>query len=130
MTLLSLSLLGLVGSVAAQTQYTSTGSAAVAAARATALTLSPTSNVAGTKFERYVQIFLENTDYSKAIANSEYRLLPAEHSLTPSTTLADLAYLASLGISLTNYKAITHPSQVCPPLVSANQVLPKSRTLC
>ncbi len=74
MTLISLSLLGLVGSVAAQTQYTSTAAAAVAAARATALTLSPTSNVAGTKFERYVQIFLENTDYSKAIANSEYGL--------------------------------------------------------
>ena len=72
MTLLSLSLLGLVGSVAAQTQYTSTASAAVAKAAATALTLSPTSNVAGTKFDRFVQIFLENTDYSKAIANSEY----------------------------------------------------------
>ncbi|KAK3321280.1 phosphoesterase family-domain-containing protein [Cercophora scortea] len=86
-------LLGLLGAASAQLQYTSTATSAVAAARATALTLSPTSNVSGHTFDRYVQIFLENTDYSKAIANT------------------DLAYLASQGISLTNYYAITHPSQ-------------------
>ncbi|KAK3349837.1 phosphoesterase family-domain-containing protein [Lasiosphaeria hispida] len=93
MTCLLLALLGFAGGVAAQLQYTSTASSAVAAAAATALTLSPTSNVLGTKFERFVQIFLENTDYSKAIADP------------------NLAYLASKGISLTNYFAITHPSQ-------------------
>ncbi|KAK3900461.1 phosphoesterase family-domain-containing protein [Staphylotrichum tortipilum] len=93
MSLLQLSVLGLASFAAAQTQYTSTASSAVAKAAATALTLSPTSNVAGNKFERFVQIFLENTDYSKAIANT------------------DLAYLATQGISLTNYYAITHPSQ-------------------
>lgn len=71
MSLLQLSVLGLASFAAAQTQYTSTGTAAVAKAAATALTLSPTSSVAGNKFERFVQIFLENTDYSKAIANSE-----------------------------------------------------------
>lgn len=71
MALLSLSLLGLVGGVAAQTQYTSTASSAVAKAAATALTLSPTSNVIGNTFDRFVQIFLENTDYSKAIADRE-----------------------------------------------------------
>ncbi|KAK3376268.1 phosphoesterase family-domain-containing protein [Lasiosphaeria ovina] len=86
-------LLGLVGLAAGQTQYTSTGTSAVAAARATALTLSPTSSVAGLKFERFVQIFLENQDYSAAIANT------------------NLAYLATQGIKLTNYFAITHPSQ-------------------
>lgn len=86
-------LVAFVGIVSAQTQYTSTASSAVAAARATALTLSPTSSVAGTTFDRFVQIWLENTDYSNAIAN------------------VDLAYLASQGISLTNYFAITHPSQ-------------------
>ncbi|KAK4449045.1 phosphoesterase family-domain-containing protein [Podospora aff. communis PSN243] len=85
--------LALMGGAVAQLQYTSTASSAVAAARATALTLSPTSNVPGNKFERYVQIFLENTDYSKAIANT------------------NLAWLASKGISLTNYYATTHPSQ-------------------
>ncbi len=45
-----------VGSVVAQTQYTSTGTAAVAKARATALTESPTSNVIGNTFNRYVSI--------------------------------------------------------------------------
>ncbi len=40
----------------AQTQYTSTGTAAVAKARATALTESPTSNVIGKTFNRYVSI--------------------------------------------------------------------------
>lgn len=67
----------------AQTQYTSTGTAAVAKARATALTESPTSNVAGKTFDRFVTICtdlhsrrlvidinfkpgLENTDYSTA----------------------------------------------------------------
>jgi hypothetical protein len=44
------------GSVVAQTQYTSTGTAAVAKARATALTESPTSNVIGKTFNRYVSI--------------------------------------------------------------------------
>ena len=52
--------------VFAQVQYTSTGSAAVAAARATALTQSPTSNVAGKTFDRFVVIFCENTDFSMA----------------------------------------------------------------
>ena len=40
----------------AQTQYTSTAAAAVAKARATALTESPTSNVAGKTFDRFVAI--------------------------------------------------------------------------
>ncbi|KAK3935752.1 phosphoesterase family-domain-containing protein [Diplogelasinospora grovesii] len=86
-------LLCAVAGVAAQTQYTSTGTAAVAKAAATALTLSPTSNVAGATFDRYVQIYLENTDYSMAIGDP------------------NLSYLASQGILLTNYFAITHPSQ-------------------
>jgi len=54
-----------------QTQYTSTATAAVAKAAATAKTLSPTSNVAGKTFDRFVQIFLENTDYSMAIGDRE-----------------------------------------------------------
>lgn len=45
-----------VGSAVAQTQYTSTGTAAVAKARATALTESPTSNIIGKTFNRYVSI--------------------------------------------------------------------------
>ncbi|KAK3311829.1 phosphoesterase family-domain-containing protein [Apodospora peruviana] len=93
MARLSLLFLSLLGGAAAQLQYTSTASSAVAAARATALTLSPTSNVVGKTFDRFVQIFLENQDYSAAIANS------------------NLAYLATQGISLTQYYGVTHPSQ-------------------
>lgn len=50
----------------AQTQYTATAASAVAAAKATALTLSPVSSIKGKRFDRLVQIWLENTDYSMA----------------------------------------------------------------
>ncbi|GES65834.1 phosphoesterase-domain-containing protein [Aspergillus terreus] len=86
-------LCALAAVVHAQSQYTATGTAAVAEAAATALTLSPTSSVVGLTFDRFVQIWLENEDYSAAIKDK------------------NLAYLASLGITLTNYFAITHPSQ-------------------
>ncbi|KAI0553183.1 phosphoesterase family-domain-containing protein [Xylaria curta] len=75
------------------TMYTATASASIEAARATALTLSPTSNVKGKTFDRFVQIFLENQDYSIAAGDP------------------NLAYLAKKGILLNNYYAITHPSQ-------------------
>lgn len=52
--------------VHAQTQYTATGAADVAAAKATAPTLSPTSYVRGKTFDRFVQIWLENTDFDMA----------------------------------------------------------------
>jgi hypothetical protein len=55
-----------ITAAAAQTQYTATNAAAVAKARATALTESPTSNVVGKTFDRFVTIWLENTDYSAA----------------------------------------------------------------
>ncbi|KAJ2985251.1 hypothetical protein NUW58_g5638 [Xylaria curta] len=75
------------------TMYTATASASIEAARATALTLSPTSNVKGRTFDRFVQIFLENEDYTIAAGDP------------------NLKYLASKGILLDNYYAITHPSQ-------------------
>ncbi|KAI0105015.1 phosphoesterase family-domain-containing protein [Nemania sp. FL0031] len=75
------------------TMYTATASASIAAARATALTLSPTSSVKGKTFDRFVQIFLENQDYSIAAGDP------------------NLAYLATKGILLSNYYSITHPSQ-------------------
>jgi hypothetical protein len=59
------------------TQYTSTGTAAVAKARATALSLSPTSSVKGKTFDRFVNIWLENTDYDKAAAD---RMSPSQSS--------------------------------------------------
>ena len=60
-----------VAGTLAQTQYTSTATSAVSKAAATALTLSPTSSVKGLTFDRFVQIFLENTDYSMAIGDRE-----------------------------------------------------------
>ncbi|KAF8851502.1 phosphoesterase-domain-containing protein [Acephala macrosclerotiorum] len=93
MRLQLLFIMGTATSTLAQTQYTSTASSAVAKARATALTESPTSNVVGTSFNRFVTIWCENTDYSMAAADTNF------------------AYLASQGILLTNYLAITHPSQ-------------------
>lgn len=65
-------LLSIPTCVWAQTQYTSTATSAVAKAAATALTLSPTSNVAGLGFDRFVQIWLENTDYKLAVGDSEW----------------------------------------------------------
>lgn len=59
-------------SVAGQTQYLSTKSADIEAARAAAKTLSPTSSVEGKTFNRFVQIFLENTDYELAATQSKY----------------------------------------------------------
>jgi hypothetical protein len=93
----------------AQIQYTSTGSAAVAAARATAKTLSPTSSVKGKTFDRFVSIFLENTDYDMAAADRKF--LASYCVPTKLKYTANLAYLATQGITLSNYLAITHPSQ-------------------
>ncbi|CAG8974107.1 hypothetical protein HYALB_00002742 [Hymenoscyphus albidus] len=76
-----------------QTQYTSTAAEDVAAARATAPTLSPTSHVKGKTFDRFVQIWLENTDFEMAAGD-------------PS-----IQWIAKQGITLTNYDSITHPSQ-------------------
>ena len=56
----------------AQTQYTKTDKAAVAAARATARTLSPTSSVKGKKFDRFVTIWLENTDFELAAGDRRF----------------------------------------------------------
>jgi len=85
------SLLALLGVVLAQN--TATGTADVAAAAATALTSSPTSNVPGKAFNRFAIIWLENTDYLKAVGDPNF------------------SYLASKGITLSNYYAVTHPSQ-------------------
>lgn len=83
------------------TQYTATGTADVAAARATAKTSSPTSNVKGKVFDRLAIIWLENTDYDLAAGDP------------------NLDWLAKKGIKLTNHFAVTHPSEpnyvaVCP----------------
>jgi len=53
----SLALTALASTAFAQIQYTSTAAAAVAKAKATALTESPTSNVVGKTFNRFVTIW-------------------------------------------------------------------------
>jgi acid phosphatase len=60
---------------------------------ATAKAISPVSNVKGLAFNRFIQIWLENTDYSAAAGNP------------------DQQFLAKQGITLTNYFAATHPSE-------------------
>ncbi|KAI1768914.1 phosphoesterase-domain-containing protein [Hypoxylon sp. FL1150] len=77
----------------AENSYTATATSAVEAARATAKTLSPVSHVKGKAFDRLAIIWLENTDYDLAIGDP------------------NLAWLAQRGITLSNYHALTHPSQ-------------------
>src|SRR6185437_12228098 len=83
---LSTAFLGMVGvatTVYAQTQYTSTNVAAVAAAAATAKTLSPVSEIRGKQFDRFVNIWLENTDFDMA-AGDRMSSLPSKPLPKPS----------------------------------------------
>lgn len=57
---------------------TATQAASVAAAQATAPTLSKTSSVKGKAFDRFVVIYLENTDYDKAAGD---RKLPYQRNI-------------------------------------------------
>ncbi|KAK7949499.1 acid phosphatase [Apiospora saccharicola] len=92
-SVLSLPLLA-VGAVAqAENLYTATASSDVYAAQATAKTLSNTSNVKGKVFDRFVVIWLENTDYDMAYGDE------------------NLNWLAKQGITLSGYHAVTHPSE-------------------
>lgn len=61
------------------TPYTATGTTAIAAAKATAKTLSPTSSVPGKNFNRFVNIWLENTDFDKAAADRKHAFHPPAH---------------------------------------------------
>jgi hypothetical protein len=63
-------------------QNTATGTAEVAAAAATAKTSSPTSNVKGKVFDRFVVIWLENTDYDKAVGDRQYSLSQRQRSMS------------------------------------------------
>lgn len=67
--------------------------AEVEAAAATIQPLSPTSNVKGVAFNRFVDIWFENTDFETTAADPNF------------------SKLAEQGILLTNYFATTHPSE-------------------
>lgn len=73
---------------------TATSPAAVYAAQATAATYNgPESHVPGRAFDRFVVIWLENTDFDKAASDP------------------NMAWLATKAITLTNYFGVTHPSE-------------------
>ncbi|POR30868.1 Putative acid phosphatase [Tolypocladium paradoxum] len=76
-----------------ETQYTATGAADVAKAAATAKTSSPTSCVKGKAFDRLAIIYFENQNYAKSYGDPNFK------------------WFATKGITLTNYFAVTHPSQ-------------------
>ncbi|KAK4453961.1 phosphoesterase family-domain-containing protein [Podospora aff. communis PSN243] len=67
--------------------------ASIHAAKATTAPSSPTSHVKGKAFDRIVQIWLENIDFPDAASNPNFQ------------------WLAERAITLTNYFAVTHPSQ-------------------
>ncbi|KAL4976043.1 phosphoesterase family-domain-containing protein [Aspergillus desertorum] len=87
-------LLGGLSLALAQTSSEQTPSAAeIAAAQATVKPYSPVSDVHGKSFRRFVNIWLENTDYDVAASEKH------------------LAALAKKGLTLTNFWAVTHPSE-------------------
>ncbi|EKV06789.1 Phosphate-repressible acid phosphatase [Penicillium digitatum] len=90
-------LLAFIGALALAAAKTTTEKtptqAEIDAARATVLPYSPVSNVKGLVFDRFVNIWLENTDFETAALDE------------------NLSKLAKEGILLTNYFAITHPSE-------------------
>ncbi|QIW97241.1 hypothetical protein AMS68_002759 [Peltaster fructicola] len=88
-----LSTLALMGQALAAANPTATSASDVFAAQATAVTSHKFSHVDGAVFDRFVTIWLENTDYDKAAADP------------------DLAWLAQKGITLSNYYGVTHPSE-------------------
>ncbi|GME74008.1 unnamed protein product [[Candida] boidinii] len=65
----------------------------IEAAASNATTLQWTSDVEGAFFKRFFVIWLENTDYDKAFDEEDFQ------------------WIAEQGITLTNYWAVTHPSE-------------------
>ena len=119
----SLIALGLVARTIAQTQYTATAAAEVAKAKATALTLSPTSNVVGKTFDRFVTIWCENTDYSMAAGDRMLLISSCNPRFLLYGTFS-LHHISQL------YVTLTPPSQLCIPLNTRDhsQQLPSRHT--
>lgn len=101
--------------------YLAVTAGAALAQQAAVDTLSPVSNVKGKAFDRLAVIWLENTDYDMAVGDREHTQTPPPapfvqqaaspvQALTDSLT-ANLAWLASKGITLSNYFGVTHPSE-------------------
>lgn len=71
-----LSLAASLWAFVATAQDTKTSAVDVARAAATARTNSPTSSVKGLAFDRIAIIWLENTDYAKAVGDRMYKVCP------------------------------------------------------
>lgn len=83
--------------------------------QSTALTLSPTSDVKGKAFDRYISIWLENTNYESAISESTFTIRPyclaSIRSIATDTFPGNMKKLSEQGVLLEEYRAVTHPSQ-------------------
>lgn len=93
MQALTIAAFAITGVAAQINRYTTTSTSAVYAAQATAKTSHETSNVPGKAFDRFITIWLENTDYDMAAGDP------------------NLNWLAQQGITLTKYFGVTHPSE-------------------
>lgn len=93
-----------------ETRYTATGTRDVAKAAATAKTTSPTSKVEGKAFDRLAIVYFENENYDKAFGDRESSLCPTCPASTDCPR-ANFNWFAKKGITLSNYYAVTHPSQ-------------------
>ncbi|QUC17818.1 uncharacterized protein UV8b_02059 [Ustilaginoidea virens] len=76
-----------------ETRYTATDPASVAKNAAQAKTSSPTSYVKGRAFDRLAIIYFENQNYDKSFGDPNF------------------SWFTKKGITLSNYFAVTHPSQ-------------------
>ena len=87
--------------------YPAPDAADVYAAQATAKTLSPTSHVKGAAFDRFVQIWLENTDYDSAKNDRELSFPPLP-TITPFFLSIIIAVLAHTVADLIASKHAIH----------------------
>ena len=93
--------LGFVVSVtAAPASPTATDAADVHDAQATAVSESPTSNVKGKAFDRYVSIWFENTDYDMAAGDRRHLMLFALHSTRSNFWNSKLSIFCKQGYNL------------------------------
>jgi len=93
------------GTPTALSPSASSAAVSASAAAATASTSSHTSDVQGAAFNNFYQIWLENTVPLGTPIRADFQ------DFDKAVSQSDLAYLATQGILLTNYYAVTHPSE-------------------
>lgn len=92
---------------------TSSDPADVEAARAIAKTRSPVSHVRGKVFDRFINVWFENTNFDTAMADRMFapNPPPQKHCSCANFLIANFKKFAEKGLLLTNYLAVTHPSE-------------------